>query len=331
MQPYVVVVPRRTPPRCRPAAVPLAGHGALRAWGRGDRPTADRALRGSRRRARAELRRPADAGCRRWCPSTTAGSSQPPSGAVRCVRRHPSPSRAARRHGPRALAAHRRPGPRAARRRAGGRGAPGLAHRAAAGAADPPGRSRRSTVRAGPRGQGAPEEPAPARRRVRPPPPPNCPTSRSCCSVPMGRTSPPSTPPSPASPARPPSGSCWSTTSPTTSATPSSTAPAALAYPSLDEGFGFPALEAMAAGVPVVAADAGSLPEVCGDAAATRRPPRSGRHRGRTRAAPSPTSPLRAELVTLGHERTERFSIAAVGHGDGRARTGALAEEGRRS
>ena len=42
----------------------------------------------------------------------------------------------------------------------------------------------------------------------------------------------------------------------------------ALAYPSLDEGFGFPALEAMAAGVPVVAADAGSLPEVCGDAAA---------------------------------------------------------------
>ncbi|MFN0027865.1 MAG: glycosyltransferase family 4 protein [Acidimicrobiales bacterium] len=35
-----------------------------------------------------------------------------------------------------------------------------------------------------------------------------------------------------------------------------------LAYPSLYEGFGFPPLEAMAAGVPVVCSDAGSLPEV---------------------------------------------------------------------
>jgi glycosyltransferase involved in cell wall biosynthesis len=40
-----------------------------------------------------------------------------------------------------------------------------------------------------------------------------------------------------------------------------------LAYPSLDEGFGFPVLEAHAAGVPVVASSAGSIPEVAGDAA----------------------------------------------------------------
>jgi glycosyltransferase involved in cell wall biosynthesis len=39
------------------------------------------------------------------------------------------------------------------------------------------------------------------------------------------------------------------------------------AFPSLDEGFGHPPLEAMRAGVPVVAADAGALPEVLGDAA----------------------------------------------------------------
>lgn len=39
------------------------------------------------------------------------------------------------------------------------------------------------------------------------------------------------------------------------------------AYPSLDEGFGLPLLEAFAAGVPTVAARAGSLPEVAGNAA----------------------------------------------------------------
>ena len=39
------------------------------------------------------------------------------------------------------------------------------------------------------------------------------------------------------------------------------------AYPSVYEGFGFPPLEAMTAGVPVVAGRAGSLPEVLGDAA----------------------------------------------------------------
>lgn len=44
-------------------------------------------------------------------------------------------------------------------------------------------------------------------------------------------------------------------------------AAAAVVVPSLYEGFGLPALEGMACGVPVVAADRGALPEVCGDAA----------------------------------------------------------------
>ncbi len=41
----------------------------------------------------------------------------------------------------------------------------------------------------------------------------------------------------------------------------------AMAYPSLEEGFGIPPIEAMALGTPVVAADAMSIPEVCGDGA----------------------------------------------------------------
>ena len=42
---------------------------------------------------------------------------------------------------------------------------------------------------------------------------------------------------------------------------------AVLAYPSKYEGFGFPPLQAMAAGVPVVATAAGAVPEVVGDGA----------------------------------------------------------------
>jgi len=39
------------------------------------------------------------------------------------------------------------------------------------------------------------------------------------------------------------------------------------AFPSLDEGFGMPVLEAMAAGLPVVASNRAAMPEVAGDAA----------------------------------------------------------------
>ena len=48
------------------------------------------------------------------------------------------------------------------------------------------------------------------------------------------------------------------------------------AFPSLDEGFGMPLLEAMAAGVPVVTSNRSALPEVVGDAALLVNPENTG-------------------------------------------------------
>lgn len=53
-------------------------------------------------------------------------------------------------------------------------------------------------------------------------------------------------------------------------------AAACVVVPSLYEGFGLPALEGMAAGVPVIAARRSSLPEVCGDAATLVEPTADG-------------------------------------------------------
>ncbi|MCB9381691.1 MAG: glycosyltransferase family 4 protein [Acidimicrobiaceae bacterium] len=84
---------------------------------------------------------------------------------------------------------------------------------------------------------------------------------------------------------------------------------AVLAYPSLDEGFGFPLLDAMQAGVPVVASTAGSIPEVAGDAAllcAADDDQRLGALLAEAIADPG----LAARLVAAGHEQVRRFSWA---------------------
>ncbi len=53
------------------------------------------------------------------------------------------------------------------------------------------------------------------------------------------------------------------------------------AFPSLDEGFGMPLLDAMAHGVPILTSNASALPEVGGDAALTCGPHRCYFHRRR--------------------------------------------------
>ncbi len=82
---------------------------------------------------------------------------------------------------------------------------------------------------------------------------------------------------------------------------------AALAYPSLDEGFGFPLLDAMQAGVPVVASTAGSIPEVAGDAALLSDVADVDAFAANLHLALHSQS-VRAHLVATGHQQLQRFS-----------------------
>jgi glycosyltransferase involved in cell wall biosynthesis len=72
----------------------------------------------------------------------------------------------------------------------------------------------------------------------------------------------------------------------------------ALVMVSLWEGFGLPALEAMACGAPVIAARAGALPEVVGDAGLL--------------VNPREPAQITAALVALGSDRglAERLTLA---------------------
>lgn len=78
-------------------------------------------------------------------------------------------------------------------------------------------------------------------------------------------------------------------------------------YPSLYEGFGFPPLEAMSAGIPVVAANSSSIPEIVGEAALLVDPNNS------SEAVIAATNliqdqSLRQNLIRRGRKRVKDFS-----------------------
>ncbi len=80
-----------------------------------------------------------------------------------------------------------------------------------------------------------------------------------------------------------------------------------LVYPSFHEGFGFPALEAMAAGTPVLASNASCLPEVLGDGALLVDPTDAGAFiAAAERLLKDPD--LRRELSARGRARAARFT-----------------------
>lgn len=82
---------------------------------------------------------------------------------------------------------------------------------------------------------------------------------------------------------------------------------AAFVFPSLEEGFGLPALEAMACGAPVVCGEAGALPEVVGDAALLVNPRDLAAITGGLASVLADTT-LRSDLQARGLARAARFT-----------------------
>ncbi|WP_017318969.1 glycosyltransferase family 4 protein [Mastigocladopsis repens] len=86
----------------------------------------------------------------------------------------------------------------------------------------------------------------------------------------------------------------------------------ALVFPSLWEGFGFPVLEAMACGTPVITSNLSSLPEVAGDAAVVINP-YNVEEMTEAMQTIATDSALRQHLSTQGISRASQFSWEKTG------------------
>lgn len=80
----------------------------------------------------------------------------------------------------------------------------------------------------------------------------------------------------------------------------------ALLFPALHEGFGFPALEAMHCGTPVLASDRASLPEIVGEAGLLLDPQDADAWVAALTRIDTDEA-LRQSLITRGRERAQRF------------------------
>jgi glycosyltransferase involved in cell wall biosynthesis len=82
---------------------------------------------------------------------------------------------------------------------------------------------------------------------------------------------------------------------------------AIFAFPSLDEGFGMPVLEAMAHGVPVITSTSSALPEVAGSAALLVNPLDTNSI-AQALTLLATDEPLRADLTRRGLHRASQFT-----------------------
>lgn len=88
----------------------------------------------------------------------------------------------------------------------------------------------------------------------------------------------------------------------------------AVVFPSLYEGFGLPALEAMMLGTPVLTSNTSSLPEVVGDAALSVNPYKPLEIAAALQQLDKDAE-LRAQLSERGRVQAEKFSMANYQHG----------------
>ena len=87
-----------------------------------------------------------------------------------------------------------------------------------------------------------------------------------------------------------------------------------VAYPSLDEGFGFPLLDAMQAGTAIVASTAGSIPEIAGDAARLV-PPHDVEALAHALSEVVGDADMRTGLIAAGTRRWQEFTWQATADG----------------